>query len=321
MRKYCGIMLAVAVLAAGQARADGFSKDSVSATAKWVVHLDVSKFTASQFGTLVTNDLQTGALKDKLEVARRTFQVDPLRDLSCVTLYGTGYSTQSVVAIVMGNFNPESIEVCFRAMESYEATAYGDRKIHKVVDKKRGAPRYICFAHKGAAVIGDNVDRVKDAVDVLDGKKASLKTVAGVRGMDSAAAFVLASAAKDENGNIGRAQASVLKNADWLTLSVGETAGIMDLALQLGINTPENAAQIEQVVRGMVAFATLSKDPNSGAFDLSKSLSVANENGVVTVKVSGSSQDLYKAIKARQANPLPGAAVVEKATDVQGVRN
>ena len=270
-----GLAGAVVAMAAGVVSADGLKKQDVAAGVRWVAHMDVERFLKSEIGAKLSDVSANPQAKAKIDFLKTCFGVDPLKDLSGITLYGQEYGDKAGVAVIRGTFDVDKLDALIKAGEGHEETAYGNRVIRKWVDKEKGKPGYICFAAKGIAVVGPEVDKVKAAIDVLDGKADNLSKYSNLKGaLASKDSFLLVQAVKGTNGIGDRANAAILQNTDWLALSIGELAGQVEAALSLGSDSPENAAKIEQVVRGMVAFMTLGNEQNPKIADLAKGVKV-----------------------------------------------
>lgn len=306
------IVCMAAALVVGTAYGGMLKDQDVSATAKWAVHFDMEKFLASKIGKLVTDETANPELKKGLEMLREKIGFDPMKNVSSVTLYGEDYRNGGGVAIIKGPANTDtitSLEKMIAGTKTHEQISYGPRVIHSWVDEHKKKPAAICFYAPGVTLAGGDTGGIKAAIDVLDGKKAGLKAGFGLK-MPGNGGF-LAIAADKYEGRIGnKAKAAVLQNADWVALSVGNSGENVDLDLKLGANTEENSRQMEQVVRGLIAFMSLSRDQNPVAADIAKAVSVNVDNGTVGVKFSYSSESLYKLIKAMKQRRGPNQNAV-----------
>jgi hypothetical protein len=306
MRKRISVCVSV-MLVSGVVFGGSFNKGDVSSSAKWAVHFDMEKFMASKIGRLVTDEASNEELKKGLDVLRATMHFDPLKDVKSVTLYGDRYQKEGGVAVVKGNANTETVnnlEKVIVASKTHEQESYGSRVIHKWIDEKNQKPGVLCFYAPGVTVVGGEVTKVKMAMDVLDGKGNGLKDDAVLK-IPGNTGFLIVSARKDEDKNNNPAKAAVLQNAEWLTIVAGDMGDNVNLELNLGANSQESAQQIEQIVRGMIAFMTLSKEQDQGVADLAKAISVNVDNSAVGVKLSYSAEQLYKFIKSHKGPKGP----------------
>ncbi|MDD4870493.1 MAG: hypothetical protein PHR77_08020 [Kiritimatiellae bacterium] len=313
MRK-CIIVCIGTVLMSGMVFGGSFNGSDVDSCAKWAVHFDMEKFMTSKIGKLITDEASNTELKKGLDVLRATMRFDPLKDIKSVTLYGDRYQKDCGVAVVRGDANTETVnnlEKIIVASKTHEQVTYGPRVIHKWIGEKNQKSSALCFYAPGVTVLGGEVDKVKMAVDVLDAKRDGLKDNAGLK-IPGNAGFLMISARKDENKSGNPAKAAVLQNADWLTIVAGDAGESVNLEFKLGANSQENAQQIEQLVRGMIAFVMLSKEQDQAVADIARAVSVNVENGVVGVKFSYSAEQLYKFIKGRKGPRQQGDKTFQK---------
>lgn len=287
-----------AVMVAGITYGGPLNKAEISANAKWVVHLDADKFLTSKIGKLLIDENANADLKKGLDALRATIHFDPLKDVKSVTLYGDSFNKDGGVAVLKGSPNADAINAVEKIIilsKTYEKISHGTKVIHKWIDEKKQKPSVLCFYSPGVTVAGGDINQVKAAIDRLDGKKEGLKANTGLMVPDSAG-FLVASARKDE-GKEGPANATVLKNAEWLAVSVKNLGENVDIEAKLGANSAENAKQIEQMVRGLAAFLALSAAQNEAAADIAKALSVNIDNCTIGVNFSYGAEPLYKLIK------------------------
>ncbi|OGV69506.1 MAG: hypothetical protein A2283_09545 [Lentisphaerae bacterium RIFOXYA12_FULL_48_11] len=291
----------VTVLVAGVSFGGPVNKSEISSTAKWAIHLDAEKFLASKIGRMFIDESANADLKKGLDVLRATIHFDPLKDVKSVTLYGDSYKKDGGVAVLKVRPNAEAanaVEKIIILSKTHEQISFGSRVIHKWIDEKKQKPSVLCFYSPEVTVAGGDVNQVKVAIDLLDGKKDGGKDNTGVM-MPDADGFIVACARKDE-GKEGPANATVLKNAEWLTVFVRNTGENVDIEAKLGANSEENAKQIEQMVRGIAAFLALSAEQNEAAADIGKALSVNIDKCTVGVNFTYGAEQLYKLIKSHK---------------------
>ena len=316
--------LAVALVGIGMfsARADGLNRNWVPAAAKWVVHVDMERLMKSETGGYLFEPASDPQVQAKLEVARRLLGIDPLKDLASVTLYGLKPGDREVVAIVKGNLDPAAVETFLKAGEGYEALSCGKHAVHKWLDKNRGnRPGYIAFPMDRAAVMAGSIESLQTALDVLDGKGETIAKGSALAEFEGPAdALITAAGVKfaESPQPAQGGQPSMFQNMDSFSLAVWETAGTVSLALKLSVNPPENAAQVEQVIRGMIAFALLSREQNPGMTAIAQSCTVESKAGVVSVKFSHPAKalgELIKAARAKKPGQAENAGETEKPAD------
>lgn len=294
------LVVGLAAVATMQATAGGLQRQQVAANSAWVVHMDIEQFNKTQMASLVAEDATNIEAQVAMGFLRTALDLDPLKDLTSATIYGDIPGSHEGVALVRGRLNVPHIETTLKADANYDQLTYNGRILHKWVDRNKGKPGVVAFVGENLAVLGPSFDKVKAALDVIDGRAPCLQEN-GLRGLDSPDAYLLVSSTQTESGAAQPPRSTMFQNAEWMTLSLGETAGQASGTLTLAAKTPENAAQIEQVVRGMIAFMLLSKEQNPAVAEMAQGLSVTSQNNIITVQMSGSARALHDVMKAQGA--------------------
>ncbi len=313
MRKIA-VVYVFAAMIAGVSSGGPLNKAEIGSDAVWVVHLDTEQFLASKIGKMLFDESTNTDLKKGLDVLRATIHFDPMRDVKSVMLYGKSYKKDSAVAVLKGSPNTNAVnavEKIITLSKSHEQVSHGSKMIHKWIDEKQQKPGVLCFYSPSVTVAGGDIEQVKTAIDVLDGKKGGIGSSAGLSVPDNAG-FLVACARRDGRQE-GPANATILKNAEWLTLSVKNIGDNVDIQAMLGAASEEHAKQIEQMVRGLTAFLALSAGQNEAAADIAKALSVNIDNRTVSVNFSYGADQLNKLIKNHKRPAQKDAQQVPKA--------
>lgn len=274
-------------------------KDAVAATARWVLHFDVEQFSRSQMGTLLAEQGKAAEDDAGLAFVRNELGIDPMKDLTGVTLYGDGGEGQEAVTVIRGKLNAAKLEALARSAAGHEAQNYRNLVLHKWDGESQGKATVACFPEPGVAVLGPSFGKVRAALDVLAGRSASLKTGGALRGLDAAGAFLVVSAQKVNESLGAKMKAFVLKHAEWMTLSIGEKGGTVSGALSIGADSPDNALQMELVMKGVLAVGAFAQDQNPNLAEIIKALSVSTDNGVITVKLTSPARTVVDFLKAQ----------------------
>ena len=95
----------------------------------------------------------------------------------------------------------------------------------------------------------------------------------------------------------GPEQAAILKNSDMMIFMTSEQAGVLNVHPQLVSETEESAAQIEQVARGLLAFASL-QTQNPPLQKFIQAVSIARSGRSLGFEWSASSADLFVLLKS-----------------------
>ena len=259
MKSWIATIMCTAMLA-GIAQAEPFAVTDVSRDAEWVVHVDVDGLKGSRIGDVLMEEMNRKESAAKLDAVQAIFNFDPREDLSGVTLYGADNRPQTATAVLRGHFDSERLVTLVRANPAYENGRSGRHEIHSWIDENNEDANRVYAGFEGARtlVLSESESRVVAALDVLDGDGDSLdpsselaSTIQGTR-----ASLFIAAANMAEMPEIAP-EAAMLKKARAFQLALGAPGDDLEGALRLSTDTVRSAQQVEQILRGMVAFAAL----------------------------------------------------------------
>lgn len=92
-------------------------------------------------------------------------------------------------------------------------------------------------------------------------------------------------------------QAAVLRQTDKLGLAVGETEGKVYIDLGLVAKTEEEAQNINKVLEGIIAFATLSGEQQPKLAELAKKVKLSCAQNTVGARFESDSQSVFQFLK------------------------
>ena len=304
------------VLLAGTtaAQAGNFRKDQVPATAKWVMHADCDAVKGTQMGAYLLEKMQSEKANNKLAAVQAMFNFDPRKDLNGLTVFGEKQGRQDGVALVYGNFDEQRLVTLLKANDTYQAEAFGSRTIHSWVDPQSegddaGGPRvYGCVAGKGLVVIGGSIDNVKAALDVVDGRKPSMKESSALTDLlpDPSTMFFAAGTSLKDMGALSAVGASVAGGS----LAVLENGGVLKGAVELRATDAQTGEQVETLVRGLIAGAMLNGQKNPAMARLAENVVVTVDGAKIKLSLTFPATDLIKLI-SRERTPPPDAGARE----------
>jgi len=291
------VILPLALTAVGSP----LQKEQVAADAKWLVHLDVDKLRSTALGDYVINQV----LDAKLKGLTRQFDFDlDWKKVHSLTAYGTGYRSESsfngvlliksdldlqkVLDAAVEKTSPEDNSKSDRIQRTQEGdvTTYS-MKDHMVVSFKPGSP----------VIVGKSLDSIQKANEVLIGASANLastkmfsefpKSQKPFFFMGAVDAFK-ANAELAEGSHDGDAlnpKAKILKLADGGRVVLGEDSNELFLDLSLKAKSKEVVTQMQQVIQGMIALASLGQPDNRDLQQLAQSAKVSSSGNIVTLKL------------------------------------
>lgn len=324
-----GILAALARPAAG----DALDPKLISADARWMVHLDVDGLWATRTTEQLLKPL---ADLEHVQRERKKFRdalgFDMIDDIHAVTLYGDQFTEGQGVVLIRADVDEGRIAGFLAKQPDYEPTEYTGRKLHAWTDRHHGKKGTLfgCIYRaadsapasssetdapksKTLLVVSRNRNDVQKALDVLDGRIASLEV----------GNPLLAGRAESENasqtpivtiGARGLAEAAmplrspVLRHCEVLNLLVGERGDDVYVSGRLVAKSDQSAADVRQVLDGVLAMGRLAGDSNKELQKVIKMAEVSAEGRIVTVQWHGQAADVVRAAREQWINkhlPVP----------------
>ena len=298
MRKWSVVVTGI-LAGAAVALGGAVSEQQIAADAVWVVQLDVPAFMQSQLGAFVQQEAQKEHAQQKLAWLKETCGLDPMKDIDAATLYGKTFQHGKGVALVRGRFSGDKLVGLLSANATHDKAVYGNSVIHTWTDEHSGKPCAGCIYAPDLLIMASSADDLKAAIDVLEGRAAGLRS-----GFVPAApaGMIVVAAAEDQTGALGATpQAKMLQNAKRVTFMAGESAGNAQVTLCLTGKTEADAVNMEQVIQGMLALATLAKDKNPQAAELAGAVRVTRQGQDVNAAMSYPAAKLIAQMQACKA--------------------
>ena len=307
LKRTFAAVLVVLLMVSGRAGADPVDAKNVAQDAKWYLHLD---FAAAKGTVLYSTVLEAVRarfpLDDTLAQVKAFLGVDPLADITGVTVYNTSFEKDVAAVLLHGQITPGPIQAALSNNPDYKETAYNKHTILSWTDNNDGKHKTGCFYAPGLVVMADREETLRMAVDVLDGAKPGGSAL--VKGPAAAAGTFLygsADLAASEDRKVGQ----LLSNTEAATASVGEVDGKATVTLRLTAKSAETAGQIMKMADGLIAFGTLatSRDYPTAA-GLLKEVRVTNDGTHITAMFTHDSKTVVETLKKLDAEKKGAAA-------------
>jgi len=289
------------IAVATTAMATPLKKEQVGADAKWVVHLDVDKLRSTAVGDYIIKQV----LGAKLTEMTRQFDFDlDWSKVNALTAYGTGaQSKHSFEGIVLIETDLDLSKPLDSAIEK---SSTGDGHKPAVLHKSQEGPAtiysfkndlFVSMQSGYPVIVGKSLGAIQKAADVLSGKSANLgstKTFSEFPKMQKAFFFLGAVEAFDPTGGQTdqshegegfNPKARILKLADGGRVVLGEESNELFLDLSLKAKSTEVVTQMQQVIQGMIALASLSQPNNEDLAQLAQSARVSKSGKIVSLKL------------------------------------
>jgi|GEM_PF-661897 len=252
-----------------------FVPSQVPASANWLAHADFDALRGSETGKAVFTEIQTKHAT-KLGELERMFGLQPLKDVSGVTLFGDGEAGHSV-ALIDGAFDRAHLEDVFRGAANYLPASHAGFSIHSWDDK--GVRQHAAFGSNTLLVFSRQEGALREALDVLAANAPVqldpfFATTVGKP-------LVLARA---NMGKIARpkggANAKMLDLVSVMQIAASEENGRFALRMAATTPTVEDADRLRLLANGMVVLAQTANPKFQGINLTSEMTSIENPPSV-----------------------------------------
>jgi hypothetical protein len=291
------VALAVA-LPARFVAADPVNAKHVAADAKWYLHLDFAAAKQTVLYSTVLDAVRARfPLDDTLAQVKAFLGVDPLADITGVTVYNNSFQKDVAAILIHGQITPGPIQAALAQNPDYREAAYNNHTILSWTDNNDGKHKTGCFYGPGLVVMADREETLRMAVDVLDGAKAGGSALVKA---PEAGAFLYGSAdlAASEHRNVGQ----LLSNTEAATVSAGEVDGRLTVTVRLTARNAETAGQIMKMAEGMMAFGQLATGRDyPTAAGLLREVKLKSEGTHVTATFTHDSKTVVETLKKLDA--------------------
>jgi len=281
----------------------GLKQDNVPGNTQWLLHVDFDAFRSSEIGKLVMQETQS-KYQDKINALTQLLGSDITKDLYGMTIYGKDADEENVGVLVYGKYNQSTLQSLVVLNQAYSKTEYNGKTIHHWTDENRELQQYGTFASEDTIVIAQSEDCVKTALDVLSGRQMSLaqQTDSALSKLCSERKNTIAMVAVVGMADLASVneQAAILKNSKLLAALVAEAAANMKLNIYLEAQDEQTAMQIEQMARGILAFAALQGSRHPQVSKMIAATNLSRSGAVLDCSLSYPSADLFEFLKSQQ---------------------
>lgn len=278
--------------------AGALQEENVLADAQWLLHIDFDAFRSSRFGQLVRSDLQP-QYQEKIDALAQLLGSDLTRDLYDITIYGTGPGEENATILFRGSYDKDKLLALLVLNGAYSKSEYEGATLHHWMDEKRNKEQYGAFAANDLIVIGQTEEAVIDALDLIAGQRQSLaaQTESALYKLCQAPDNPIFMAAATELSQLAQddEQAAILKNSNLIAVLAAEKDGNLTARLHLEAKDEQAAIQVEQIARGLLAFAAMQNTQKNGP--LIQSVVLTRDKNALDCTFSYPSVDLFEMIK------------------------
>ena len=296
------------------AQAGALDKESISSDASWVLHVDIDKWRDTTVGDFILGQMKEGKADEKMSAIQAMFQFDPRTDLSSFTVYGRDNDEKKSVGIVDGRFDRTHLVTLMKGDDVYKTMSHGDVTIHQTSkDGKNaaaGAVNYSAFVGNNRIMVSENLDALKNGLDVLSGKSGSLANATDIEWLaeaDGTHLFVGASDIAGMGGKAGQGASSALaQQARSGFMSLSEVDNQLEGRMVMATDSPEAAAPMTDILRGMLAMAMLNAEEKPELALLAQGTRIGVEDELIVITMRFPSDRVVEMMKEAQARKMLG---------------
>lgn len=262
------------------------SKSQVPADSKWVMHLDMNQFASSKTCQLLASGQgEAKRFQSMLSYYRTLLGVDPLKDISSLTLFGNEVTGNRGVALISGSLKAKQISSLFSTYPKYSTKKNGRLTLQTWLDKSTNKPLWASFYNSRQLILSSDEYSLLNTAWVLDGEKPNLgasKTSTLPFPAVQPGSFFTA-VTKGYSGT-NPTQAMILRNTESANLQLSENSGIVDGAILLNADSPETAIQIQQILNGLMVSAGFA-DTDSPLAKLAELSTISRNGNTMSLKI------------------------------------
>jgi len=296
-------LIALLLSMASIADAGPINPSYISADAKWIFHLNIEQ--AQQWG-LVEKWRAEMEQKDKYKqhwnkwVAK--LGMDPTKHLLGVTLYDNTYARHNgIVLLAIQNVDREVLATQFKQNHP-DATSTTYRKWQLSTWEEQRGPYGShevtgCLVNDGLIIMGNDPQRVREALDVIDGHRESLGEGRKVlQGFDTEAMLACRAVDVDEQYQ-KTTRCPVLQRCHAATMSFVVKDDVMQLQYNLLAESAEVASRMKGAVTGCIAIMNLQLGDDDEAETLVDAIEIETEGKRLLVNWQAPSDTFSKVLQ------------------------
>lgn len=279
-------------------RASTLQKSIIPEEADWVIHFDVEKFSSTPFGDQLLNTENILGLDKKNTQFQGKYQIDILKDIKGVTLYGFGKDERNTVICLKGSFDQAYLLGLLANEDSHREIQHNNFIIHAWDSHEFGA-----FVDDNLALLAQNETAIKTALDVIAGKKANVTTSSLMSYINKIPSNVFfAAIAKDISEMAGLdADVFIFKKTESALFTLTDEKDNINLRLNFTVKTLDDAKNMESVIRGLISLASMQVEESQRDILLPlEKMIISTEGKNIRIELSYPTQDLIDIVLGKK---------------------
>ena len=279
----------------------------VPADAKWVSHINLDAVRGMEMVSKWREAYtKREGYQQKVDWMAENIGMNPMEDLLGVTIYDTEYARHNgVVLMHLTAGHRKKIEAAFdKHKKEHTSSKHAGRTLTTWTERagRHGEHEVTgCFANDKTIVLGRDPERVKAALDVIDGKQDSLaKDSPLLAGFPKKA--IVATNVMDVDAEYQKVtRCPVLKNSQAASFSITQKGDKTRMSCRLETKSDEQAQGYADVVQGLRAMAQLRQGDDEASARVMNGLKVKAKGSTFNVTWQASNEDIHAAVKSGMA--------------------
>lgn len=267
--------------------------------ARWIAHLDMEKFVATDLYGYLEKD---GRFQIKSHDLDHWLKMDLAKDITDVTVFGLGAGDDQIVIAVSGKFDKAGILALVALDKEHQETPYGAYTLYAT-----GSDEYGAFVNDNLLVFSEGRAAIEKVLDAAGGKAKSFAGSKLAASLKEVPAGAFLSGVIEDLSGLGKeiSQSKLIEKASGLFFLAQEKQSRLQLRLQMNADTPENAKNIADLVQGVMALGRMSggEGEMAGLATLVDGIQVKLDGKTVRLEFDGASQDVAKLLSSRHSIP------------------
>jgi hypothetical protein len=271
-------------------RASTLQKSIIPEEADWVIHFDVEKFSSTPFGDQLLNTENILGLDKKNTQFQGKYQIDILKDINGVTLYGFGNDEKNAVICLKGSFDQAYLLGLLADEDSHKEIQHNNFIIHAWDSHEFGA-----FVNDNLVLLAQNETAIKNALDVIAGKKPNVTTSSLMSYINKIPSNVFFTAIAKDISKMAEHESDVFifRKTESALFTLTDEKDNINLRLNFTVKTLEDAKNMESVIRGLVSLASMQVEESQRDILLPlEKMIISTEGKNIRVELSYPAQDL-----------------------------
>ncbi len=288
-------------------KAGSLQTSMIPENTRWLLHLDMQKFSATQVCKALLG-VDTKFAKANKEIAEK-IGIDLLKDIYGITIFGTENGKENAVVCCAGKLNKTHILALLAKADKHKEIPFGKYTIHNWDGSQFGV-----FADDNLLLAAKSESALKDTLDVLARKKKDMSKTKLMSYLKDVPGDVFFEIVVDNISSlVGEHKPAILQKTGMALFLALEKNDYLKLKLKMAADTVDTAKNIEQIARGLIAMVKLNQQEKTGTtnkpglqkLQILENLQIAVKENVLEMELSHPTSELLKMITGAKKGVNP----------------